>query len=654
MKAKKIGSLNLFLISYIFVSGFFALLFWFTGEESLIFYAKNLVEDGGLTKLNTGVFLLLSVLAILIYYYRVTHFRTIIRVISVFIFTLSTLTIAQYLFGVDFRIDTLFIEDQLSNTNPGRMTILTAVSFIIFTLGLYSLVTRKTIITNIAQSIFFVLPLFALLNVITIILKLTVGWDKIPYLTSISLEAPFSFLVLSYLLVMLFPFEGYKGVILSKNIGSNFLRKSLPFIVLLPLIMAFLVLQYIDKNFISAEFGIILFTFTLISVLIITQYGIAENVNKSYKEKLQMQNDLLVRNKELALFKYALDQIAVVAIMDDKFTFKMVNDNFCELTKFKRGEILGKTNSVIQSDEHPKAFFDDIWTTVSQGKTWIGEIKNRAADDTFFWTDTAIVPIKRGKRKKEFIIIKQDITKKKDREAYLASSHFKEIEEKNKELEQYIYLASHDLQEPLRTIASFSDILLMEYEDKFDDSAKQIFNYIQDAISRMTQLIKHLLDYSRLGQSEEPQTVDLNELARDLQSDLASLIDRKNAAVSVGDMPTLKAYPVAIRLLLQNLISNGMKFSKKDVPPEVNITCESMGDEWKFAVADNGIGIAKKHQQKIFRIFQRLHLKEEYEGTGIGLAHCKKIVSLHKGDMWVESELGKGSTFYFTIPKKLS
>lgn len=654
MKARKIGLLNLFLISYIFISSVFTILFWSIGEQSLIFYAKNLVEEGGITKLNTGILLLLSVIAILLYYYKVGQYKNLVTLISYFILLVSSITLVQYVFAIDLRIDNLIVEDQLSKIHPGRMTILTAVSFWIFAIGLNSLVSRKVMVTYIAQSVFFILPLFALLNVITIILKLTLGWDKIAYLTSISLEAPFSFLLLSYLLVLLFPFDGYKGVILSKNIGSNFLRKSLPFIVILPLFMAFLVLQYIDKNYISAEFGIILFTFTLISVLIITQYGIAENVNKSYTEKLKIQNDLLVKNNELSLFKYALDQIAVVAIMDEDFKFKMVNDNFCELTKYNRGEILGKTNTLIQSGEHSKAFFDEIWSTVSRGKTWIGEIKNKAADDSYFWTDTAIVPIKSKKRNREFIIIKQDITKKKDREAYLASSHFREIEEKNKELEQYIYLASHDLQEPLRTIASFSDILLMEYEDKFDDSAKQIFNYIQDAISRMTQLIKHLLDYSRIGQSEELKQVNLNELASELQSDLVSLVNRKKAKLIIDDLPTLHAYPVAIRLLLQNLITNGIKFSKKEVAPEIQIRCESMGEDWKFSVADNGIGIAKKHQQKIFRIFQRLHLKEEYEGTGIGLAHCKKIVSLHHGDIWVESELGKGSTFYFTISKNLS
>lgn len=227
----------------------------------------------------------------------------------------------------------------------------------------------------------------------------------------------------------------------------------------------------------------------------------------------------------------------------------------------------------------------------------------------------------------------------------------KELERKNKELEQFAYVASHDLQEPLRTTSGFVDLLCQQYKDKLDEKADKYLSYISQSASRMHVLISDLLEYSRIGNKQEFHAVDCNAILNDVLADLDAVITETGAAITADPLPVVKAYPVEIKLLFQNLILNAIKFRRKTVPPNIVVSVVMKGNAWQFLVSDNGIGIPKEHHERIFIIFQRLHTRTEYEGTGIGLSHCKKIVELHKGKIWLDSEPGKGSTFYFTIPQ---
>lgn len=225
----------------------------------------------------------------------------------------------------------------------------------------------------------------------------------------------------------------------------------------------------------------------------------------------------------------------------------------------------------------------------------------------------------------------------------------KKIEEKNKELEQFTYIASHDLQEPLNTIISFIEIIESNAERDYNELELDSFKFINQASSRMKELIKGLLDYSRLGQKTEIKKIDTQALTNAVCYDLDFLIQKTNAKITIGELPKIYAFETELRLLFQNLISNSIKFMDPNKTPEITITAKQSKYETTFTVKDNGIGIDPLYKEKIFTIFQRLHKRNEYEGTGIGLAHCRKIVELHNGKIWVESEVGKGSTFYFTI-----
>ena len=223
-----------------------------------------------------------------------------------------------------------------------------------------------------------------------------------------------------------------------------------------------------------------------------------------------------------------------------------------------------------------------------------------------------------------------------------------------KEVEQFAFIASHDLQEPLRTISNFVNLLQEEYNGKLDKDADEYLNFISGAATRMQLLIKDLLNYSRIGRNENKTSIDCNVLVRDVLSDLATAIEESNAEIHTGKLPVVRGYTSDLKSLFQNLISNAIKFRKKDVRPVIRITAESKEKEWLFAIQDNGIGISRNYYDKIFTIFQRLHAKEEYPGTGIGLAQTKKIVELHGGQIWIDSEPGNGSTFYFTIPRSVN
>jgi ligand-binding sensor domain-containing protein/signal transduction histidine kinase len=224
----------------------------------------------------------------------------------------------------------------------------------------------------------------------------------------------------------------------------------------------------------------------------------------------------------------------------------------------------------------------------------------------------------------------------------------------NTELEQFVYIASHDLREPLRTTASFVQLFQQQYKGKLDLKADSYLHYIADASGRMKMLIDGLLEYSRIGSKKELQPVNGNLILQEVLTDLGIAIKESGANVMADKLPLINAHPTAIKLLFQNLIANSIKFRKKDVPPIIRVAAEIKDDTWKFSFTDNGIGIDQQYSEKIFAIFQRLHTRAEYEGSGIGLAHCKKIVELHGGKIWIESVPGEGAAFYFTIPKKIN
>ena len=242
-----------------------------------------------------------------------------------------------------------------------------------------------------------------------------------------------------------------------------------------------------------------------------------------------------------------------------------------------------------------------------------------------------------------------DISDRKQAEEQLQQIN-RELQRSNEELGQFAYVASHDLQEPLRMVKSFTELLARRYQGQLDDKADRYMDYITDGAMRMQTLISDLLAYSRAGRFDLAlQPTHLEEVVEQVRSDLQTVIQTKDAKIEMDSLPTLHADPTQMRQLMQNLIANAIKYCEADFPI-VQIRATSAQDSWTISVQDNGIGIDPQYAERIFVIFQRLHNKDDYSGTGIGLAICKKIVERHGGTIWVDSQAGEGATFSFTMP----
>ena len=260
----------------------------------------------------------------------------------------------------------------------------------------------------------------------------------------------------------------------------------------------------------------------------------------------------------------------------------------------------------------------------------------------------------------------RDISDRKEAAQAMAAANAK-LERRNRALRDFAYIASHDLQEPLRKIRAFSNLVLDDYAEALDETGADYLDRMQDAAERMSQLINDLLVYSRITTQAQPfESVDLTEIAENVRRDLDLQVADVGGTVEIGDLPTVEADPTQIRQLLQNLIGNGLKFHKPETPPhvEVQATVEpasqelqqsgrlaaSCTDMCRLTIADNGIGFEENHADRIFSPFKRLHGRDEYEGTGMGLAICRRIVERHGGDITADSAPGEGTTFTVLLP----
>ncbi|NJO80322.1 MAG: response regulator [Cyanobacteria bacterium RM1_2_2] len=227
----------------------------------------------------------------------------------------------------------------------------------------------------------------------------------------------------------------------------------------------------------------------------------------------------------------------------------------------------------------------------------------------------------------------------------------KELLRSNRELEQFAYVVSHDLQQPLQSVTGFVKLLQLKYEPMLDRMAQDYLNRIHETGSRMQRLIQDLLTYAQVDkQEQEFQMIDCNQIFDQVLDNLQEAIITKHATITHDILPVVQGNEIQLIQLFQNLIGNGIKFVPFDVNPKIHVSVIQQKNQWQIGIQDNGIGIKAENYEQIFEIFQRVHSAETYTGTGIGLATCKKIVEQHKGQIWVTSQLGEGTTFYFTLP----
>ncbi|MEL6652494.1 MAG: ATP-binding protein, partial [Bacteroidota bacterium] len=237
-----------------------------------------------------------------------------------------------------------------------------------------------------------------------------------------------------------------------------------------------------------------------------------------------------------------------------------------------------------------------------------------------------------------------------------ANQKLKQYISSNSELEKFAYVASHDLREPLRTIIGFTQIINKRHREDLQEDARQYLDLILSASQHMYQLVQDLLQYSRVSnESMELQNLSPQQLLERLRVDMKEMLQSKGGSIQLGALPSqIRAHETGLYRVFLNLTTNAFKFSRKEVAPEVEIRGIEKNDHWHFSVRDNGIGIAPRHHEQIFLLFNRLHAKTDSEGSGLGLPICSKIIDRHHGNIWLESKEGQGSTFHFTIAKSIA
>lgn len=228
------------------------------------------------------------------------------------------------------------------------------------------------------------------------------------------------------------------------------------------------------------------------------------------------------------------------------------------------------------------------------------------------------------------------------------------LQKNNEELERFAYICSHDLQEPARMMTHFSEFLYNDYQDKLDKDGRQYIEIINKNAKHMQKMINDILTFSKVDYDKAIfEKVDCQKIAEEIAAELKFDIEQKSVKLKIDNLPTIITSKTLISILLQNLIGNAIKYQDGSRPPEISVLYDETPDEWVFKVSDNGIGIEKEYQEKVFAMFQRIHRKEDYPGTGIGLCTCKKFIENYGGKLWFDSQLGSGTTFYFSVPKNI-
>ncbi|MBK5194305.1 MAG: PAS domain S-box protein, partial [Flavobacteriaceae bacterium] len=395
----------------------------------------------------------------------------------------------------------------------------------------------------------------------------------------------------------------------------------------------------------------------------------AVNVLIDITNRKKEQEKLWKLNKELSDYKHALDESAIVAITDQKGIIKHVNDNFCEISKFSREELIGQNHRIVNSGYHSKEFFRNMWKTISSGKIWKGKVKNKAKDGSIYWVDTIITPLLDEREKPyQYVVTRFDITEakkakenikkrnvelviqyeeKKIRAAELSLSN-KELVKTNTELDRFVYSVSHDLRSPLTSILGL--ISFIEEDSREPDTLEQV-KMIRSSINRLDGFIKNILSYSQNNRTGlETKKIPIKKTINKIVNSVRNIKEAKGISfqVDIDEQKPFYSDWQRFNTILENLISNGVKHHTKEVSGRyLKLTGTTDSEELKLSISDNGIGIDPEFHDKIFEMFYRL--SGTTAGSGFGLYIVKETLEKLHGTIEVQSEKGVGTTFSITL-----
>ncbi len=602
-------------------------------------------------KSNVGlVFILIGVSIFLLQSKRANkNNRRIAQILAFFVVLIGFLTLIEYIFNINLGIDQILFKETIGafhTSSPNRMAFSAALNTLFVGISILLLDIKLHRDYRPAQFFAIIGGLISLLALLGYVYNVSTLY-YIPQYTAIALYAALTFILVFTAIMFARPNKGIMSLIVSKSLGGVLSRRLLPLIIIVPILLGEIWKEGVNLGFYDNSFSYVLLVFSIIIFLSIILWTTANSIKKIDNDRYKVREDLRLSNLyNRSLIEASVDPLVTID-PDGKITD--VNKSTEFVTGFNREDIIGTDFSDYFTD--PKHARDGYHQVFDEGivRDYELVIKNKNGQITPVLYNASVY--KDGSNNVIGVFASaRDITELKEAENNLKIK-IEELTRSNAELEQFAYVSSHDLQEPLRMIASYLQLLERKYKGKLDAKADKYINFSVDGATRMQKLIDDLLAFSRVTtKANELKPTDLESVYNEILSNLEVLIDENNAIVNHDPLPVVMADKTQISQVFQNLINNAIKFHSKD-QPKIKISVNEENNQWLFSVQDNGIGIDPKHSDRIFEIFKRLHKKRDYPGTGIGLAICKKIIERHGGRIWVKSELGKGSTFYFTLPK---
>jgi len=560
---------------------------------------------------------------------------------AVIVALIGLLTFSEYLFGWDLGIDQLLINERLGavgTSQPGRMAPTTALDFLMIGLALLLLTARRGV--GAVQLLILAAGFIGLLNLIGYAYGVSSLYGVASY-TRMAVHTAVTFMALSVGILFVRLDDGLMATVASDSVGGVVARRLLPAAIVVPFLLGWLRLIGQREGLYDTEFGTAIFALSMGTVLAFLIWWSARSLNRIDAERTRAEEE---RER---FFKLSLDMLCIAGF--DGY-FKRLNPAWERTVGFTTEDLLAKPYLEFVHPDDREATIAEAGKLSTEGLNTIAfENRYLCRDGSFKWLLWNATPLA---EQQLIYAVARDITERKRAEEALARQA-EELARSNAELEDFTYVVSHDLKEPLRGIEAFSMFLAEDYADKLDEQGERYVNVLREAAIRMRDLIEDLLQLSRIGQVRpEYATVAVESLLEDVRRDLHFALTEKGMDLRIqSDLPTVTCDPSRIKQVFENLISNAIKFSDKP-QPVIEITCHENDGSCVFSVRDNGIGIDEKYHEKIFGIFQRLGRREEYEGTGIGLTICKKIVEGHGGKIWVESKVGESTKFSFSIPKE--
>lgn len=628
---KFLASLTIFFSTIIFFG-------WFTGYS----WITEIYTGAISMKINTAIGIALLSSSLLLLY---NNKFTISRVITFIPAVIAAISLFEDITSYNLHIDELIIKDiggwQKKEVNPGRLATLSSVLFLFCCIGLWLDTAKKMVYKQIAQGFFGLVTILCTVLILGYLFEVH-SFTHFNFSSPVAFPTAICLLMISVSGAFLNPDVGYLTIFTGSKIGNIMVRKLLLQIIGITVLLGYLRLQSFKYNLFSNEFGLIvtILIFMLIVSIIISSIGLKLN---------QIEDS---RNYAEKKFSKVLESTPNgILIVDKDGKIKMVNKQSEELFGYSKSEMLGKSIEILIPDKYktPHVAYRKTYAD-NATKRNMGGNKDLFALHKQGHEVPVLVGLNSLDMKEEKVVIASviDISERK-RKQKIIDEQFIELQSKNRDIEQFIYIASHDLQEPLRTVRNYIGLIREDYPLIIDGDFKDYLANMDSAAERMSNLIKHLLQYGKLGSRSVATLIDSQKIAEEVISDLNSLIQSTSATIYIEtQLPELTGFETEFRQLFQNLIHNAIKFRKQNELPVVAIGYDENAEIPYFYIKDNGIGIEERHFESIFRMFRKINSDSLYEGYGVGLTNCKKIVELHRGIIWIDSTLGQGTTIKFT------